>query len=151
MLTQHSHLLLFIGRKVSLSLTLCVWYNDATPQDDHRLFWSIGTICWPWKWRTVLRRMEVGRGGICPCLQCRRQCKIFACGVNFSIFTHFFVFFLTKTVEIRWNWWCKIFSPKIWRCKFLDKLHVCLGQPWNNLEATLKRRWDNFGTTLRQL
>ena len=25
----------------------------------------------------------------------------FASGVNFSIFTHFFVFFLTKTVEIR--------------------------------------------------
>ena len=25
-------------------------------------------------------------------LVCRRQCKIFASGVNFSIFTHFFVF-----------------------------------------------------------
>jgi len=65
------------------------------------------------------------RGGICPCRQCRRQCKIFASGVNFSIFTHFFVFFLTKTVEIRWNWWCKIFSPKIGRCKILNKFHVC--------------------------
>ena len=28
------------------------------------------------------------RGGICPCRHCRRQCKIFASGVNFSIFTH---------------------------------------------------------------
>jgi len=27
--------------------------------------------------------------------------KFVASGVNFSIFTHFFVFFLTKTVEIR--------------------------------------------------
>ena len=32
------------------------------------------------------------RGGICPSRQCRRQCKIFASGVNFSIFTHFCVF-----------------------------------------------------------
>ena len=28
------------------------------------------------------------RGEICHCLHCRRQCKIFASGVNFSIFTH---------------------------------------------------------------
>ena len=41
------------------------------------------------------------RGGICPSRQCRRQCKIFASGVNFSIFTHCLCFFLTKTVEIR--------------------------------------------------
>ena len=41
------------------------------------------------------------RGGICPCRLCRWQCKIFAGGVNFSIFTHFFGFFLTKTVEMR--------------------------------------------------
>ena len=32
---------------------------------------------------------------------------------------------MTKTVEIRWNWWCKIFSLKIRRCKVLDKFHVC--------------------------
>ena len=64
------------------------------------------------------------RGGICPCRHCRRQCKSFARGVNFSIFTHFLCFFPTKTVEIRWNWRCKIFSLKIRRCKFLDKFHV---------------------------
>ena len=41
------------------------------------------------------------RGGICPSRQCRQQCKVFASGVNFSIFTNFLCFFLTKTVEIR--------------------------------------------------
>ena len=35
------------------------------------------------------------------------------------------MFFLTKTVKIRWNWRCKIFSLKIRRCKFFDKFHVC--------------------------
>ena len=40
------------------------------------------------------------RGEICHCRHCRRQCKYFASGVNFSIFTHFFVCFFTKTVEI---------------------------------------------------
>ena len=39
----------------------------------------------------------VFRGGICPCRQCRRQCKIFASGVNFS---HFFVFFLVKLLKL---------------------------------------------------
>ena len=40
------------------------------------------------------------RGGICPCRQCRRQCKIFASGVNFSIFTHFLCFFLLKLLKL---------------------------------------------------
>ena len=35
----------------------------------------------------------IARGGICPSRQCRRQSKFFASGVNFSIFTHFFLFF----------------------------------------------------------
>ena len=39
-------------------------------------------------------------GEICPSRQSRRECKIFASGVNFSIFTHFLCFFLL-TVEIR--------------------------------------------------
>ena len=41
--------------------------------------------------------------GICQCRYCRRQCKFFASGVNFFIFTHFFVFLspkLLKLVEI---------------------------------------------------
>ena len=40
------------------------------------------------------------RGGICQCRQCRRQCKIFASGVNFSIFTHFLCFFLLKLLKL---------------------------------------------------
>ena len=32
------------------------------------------------------------RGEICHCRHCQRQCKIFASGVNFSIFTHFLYF-----------------------------------------------------------
>ena len=77
------------------------------------------------------------RGGICPCRHCRRQCKIFASGVNFFIFTHFLCFFPTKTVEIRWNWRCKIFSLKIRRCKFLDKFHVWDNTPlwWSTLSV----------------
>ena len=40
------------------------------------------------------------RGGICPCRNCRRQCKIFASGVNFSIFTLFLCFFLLKLLKL---------------------------------------------------
>ena len=42
----------------------------------------------------------VSRGGICPSCQWRRQCKIFASGVNFSIFTHFLCFFLLKLLKL---------------------------------------------------
>ena len=35
------------------------------------------------------------------------------------------MFFLTKTVKIRWNWRCKIFFLKIRRCKIFDKFRVC--------------------------
>ena len=40
------------------------------------------------------------RGGICQCRHCRRQCKIFASGVNFSIFTHFLCFFLLNLLKL---------------------------------------------------
>ena len=40
------------------------------------------------------------RGGICPCRHCRRQCKIFASGVNFSIFTHGLCFFPLKLLKL---------------------------------------------------
>ena len=40
------------------------------------------------------------RGGICPCRQCRRQCKNFPSGVNFSVFTHFLCFFLPKLLKL---------------------------------------------------
>ena len=51
----------------------------------------------------------------------RRECKIFASGVTFSIFTHFRVSF-TKTVEIRWNWRYKNFGLKIRSVKFWTQL-----------------------------
>ena len=80
------------------------------------------------------------RGGICPCRQCRRQCKIFASRVNFSIFTHFLCFFPpTKTVEKMWNWRCKIFNFKIRRCKFLDKFHVCQPPSPQHITSLLKK------------
>ena len=40
------------------------------------------------------------RGGICPSRQSWRGCKIFASGVNFSIFTHFLCFFLLKLLKL---------------------------------------------------
>ena len=86
------------------------------------------------------------RGEICPCPHCRWQCKIFASGVNFSIFTHFLCFFLTKTVEIRWNWRCKIFSLKIRRCNFLDKFHVCT--EWNWIRYFTTRVTDKYNTAM---
>ena len=79
-------------------------------------WWTRHTYWWSW-WC---------RGEICPCRHCWRQCKIFAIGVNFSIFKHFSVF-ITETVQIRWNWRCKSFSQKIRLCKILDKSHVCGG------------------------
>ena len=42
----------------------------------------------------------IHRGEICQCRQCRRQCKIFASGVNFSIFTNFLCFFLLKLLKL---------------------------------------------------
>ena len=57
-----------------------------------------------WRWlpeegNAMIHAREL-RGGICPCRQCRRQCKIFASGVNFSIFTHFLCFFLLKPLKL---------------------------------------------------
>ena len=43
---------------------------------------------------------ELHRGGICQCCQCRRQCKIFASGVNFSIFTLFLCFLPLKLLKL---------------------------------------------------
>ena len=50
------------------------------------------------------------RGGICQCRHCRQQCKIFASGVNFSIFTHFLCFFLLKPLKLGEIDCVKIFS-----------------------------------------
>ena len=71
------------------------------------------------------QNLILGRGEICPSRQSRRECKISCQRCKFLHFHSFFVFFLTKTVKIRWNWRCKIFILKIRRCKILDKFHVC--------------------------
>ena len=51
-------------------------------------------------WVMFLFYFFVIRGGICPWRHCRRQCNIFASGVNFSIFTHFLCFFLLKLLKL---------------------------------------------------
>ena len=51
-------------------------------------------------WLCKKSRKQRITGGICQCRQCRRQCKIFASGVNFSIFTHFLCFFLLKLLKL---------------------------------------------------
>ena len=48
------------------------------------------------KWKAT----EICRGGICQCRHCRGQCKIFVSGVNFSMFTHFFVFSSLKLLKL---------------------------------------------------
>ena len=50
------------------------------------------------------------------------------------------MFFLTKTVEIRWNWQCKIFSLKFQRCKFFWQI-PCLppNRQCPNTEGTFKK------------
>ena len=46
-----------------------------------------------------LKINRMSRGGICQCRHCRRQCKISAISVNFSVFTHFLCFFLLKLLK----------------------------------------------------
>ena len=43
---------------------------------------------------------STARGGICQCRHCRRQCKIIASGVNFSIFAHFLCFLSLKLLKL---------------------------------------------------
>ena len=79
------------------------------------------------------------RGEICPSRQSRRECKISCQRCKFLHFHSFFVFFLTKTVKIRWNWRCKIFSLKIRGCKILDKFHVwCDYKCWQMPQAMVQ-------------
>ena len=49
----------------------------------------------------IAKLVAIGyRGGICHCRHCRRQCKFFAIGVNFSIFTNFFVLLSLKLLKL---------------------------------------------------
>ena len=47
-----------------------------------------------------IQKIITPRGGICASCQSRRECKIFASGVNFYIFTHFLCFFLLKLSKL---------------------------------------------------
>ena len=40
------------------------------------------------------------KGEVFPSRHCRRECKIFASGANFSIFTHFLCFYLIKLLKL---------------------------------------------------
>ena len=75
-------------------------------QNDTQWQFLAETKSWPgwpsysWLYCHLVRLGDTGvkimvycRGGICQCRQCRRQCKIFASGVNFPIFTHFLCFY----------------------------------------------------------
>ena len=47
-------------------------------------------------------------------------------------FLHFYLFFcvfITKNIDIKWNWRCNFFTLKIRRCKILDKSHI-----WGNYD-----------------
>ena len=62
------------------------------------------------------------RGGICPSRHCRRQCKIFASVVNFSIFTHFFVLLSPKLLKFGEIKGVKFLAWKSGSIKFLTNL-----------------------------
>ena len=72
------------------------------PQGERENYWKSNRPNQNSPLQTNSFNLLMSRGGICPCRHCRRQCKIFASGVNFSTLTHFLCFFSTKTVEIRW-------------------------------------------------
>ena len=105
------------------------------------------------------------RGGICPSRQCRRQCKIFASGVNFSIFTHFLCFFLLKLLKLGEIDGVKFLAWKSDGVKFLTNsmsaptdlhfscfffvLYFCSQQKWMLLEEIYPGHpdhwhWTNF-------
>ena len=88
------------------------------------------------RWAKTARKLQIMpslhwtmhwfRGEICPCRHCRRQCKIFVQRCKFLHFHSFFCVFITKTVEIRWNWRCKSFNLKFRRWKFWTNLMCAL-------------------------
>ena len=63
-----------------------------------------------------------GRGEICHCRQCRRQCKIFASSVNISIFTQFLVFLSLKLLKFGEIKVVKLLAWKSGGVKFLTNL-----------------------------
>ena len=74
------------------NLCLCLFIGQENVLKLFQWFKDTAEICCPCPFPT--------RGEICPSCLCRRQCKFFASGVNFSIFTQFFCVFITGTVDI---------------------------------------------------
>ena len=53
-----------------------------------------------WQFISGFCILHLCRAEICPCRHCRRQCKIFASCVNFSIFTFFVCFSPLKLLKL---------------------------------------------------
>ena len=77
-----------------MCLALYPWQKSTTGLTDWPRQGNDGTF------GLIKRCTRSLRGGICHCRQCRRQCKIFASGVNFSTFTHFLCFFPLKLLKL---------------------------------------------------
>jgi len=103
------------------------------------------TLCYSLKMKSVY----ISRGEICQCRHCQRQWKFFTSGVNFSIFTHFFVCFfplkLLKLVEIdsvqilAW----KSGGVKFWQISYLYISCPCISAcPWLRLWPQLNYLFD---------
>ena len=70
------------------------------PQGERENYWKSNRPNQNSPLQTNSSNLLMSRGGICPCRHCRRQCKIFASGVNFSIFTNFLCFLAVQDSSI---------------------------------------------------
>ena len=101
--------------------------------------WSddISNLQWMWKDNALFENSQViGRGGICHCRHCQRQCKICASGVNFSIFTHFLCFFLLKLLKLGENVGVKFLAGKSVGVKFLTN-SMSVNPPFSHYDYVL--------------
>ena len=76
--------------------------------DIHSSSMKYGWRIWIWIWiKDTKHKINTSytdtRGGICHSRHCRQQCKIFASGVFFSIFTHFSCFLAVQDSSISDN------------------------------------------------
>ena len=88
-----------------------------------------------------------GRGGVCHCRHCRRQCKIFASGVNFSIFTHFFVFLSPKLLKLAKIDGVKVLAWNSGGVKFWTNFMsepLCHCHPFHPLYDQTEFHWTTF-------
>ena len=78
-----------------LIMWICVSHEEygTLEQPTAHCMWNVTLIFLSWHiwfyfiYSENFRSPSTARGGICPCRQCRRQCKFFASGVNFNIST----------------------------------------------------------------